>query len=65
MIFQRIRTGIAGKPYIFVIFQGGGGSGPPAPSKSAHVGIHVIISRNIVCLPLKKNDLFEKPGQTL
>ena len=29
--FQGIRISIAKKPYIFVIFQGGGESGPPAP----------------------------------
>ena len=35
MIFQGIRTSIAKKPYICVIFQGG--SGPPVPpSGSAH-----------------------------
>ena len=28
VIFQGMRTSIAQKPYIFVIFQGGGGSGP-------------------------------------
>ena len=39
VIFQRIQTSIAKKPYIFVIFQGwGGGSRPPvSPSGSAHV----------------------------
>ena len=33
VIFQGIRTSIAKKPYIFVIFRGGGGggSGPPVP----------------------------------
>ena len=32
VIFQGIRTCIAKKPFIFVIFQGGGGgSGPPVP----------------------------------
>ena len=31
VIFQGIRTSVAKKPYIFVIFQGGG-SEPPAPS---------------------------------
>ena len=31
VIFQRIRTNIAKKLYIFVIFQGGGGSWSPAP----------------------------------
>ena len=31
VIFQGVRTSIARKPYIFVIFQGGGGSGPPVP----------------------------------
>ena len=39
LVFQRFWTGIAKKPYIFVIFQrgGGGGSGPPVPSSgSAH-----------------------------
>ena len=37
MIFQGIRTSIAKKPYIFVIFQGGGGVEPPVlPSGSAH-----------------------------
>ena len=40
VIFQGIRTSIAKKPYIFVIFFRGGGSGPlypPTPSGSAHV----------------------------
>ena len=38
MIFKGILTSIAKKPYIFVIFSGGGGSGPPAPpSGSVHV----------------------------
>ena len=39
VIFLWILTSIAEKPYIFVIFQGGGGSGQPAPpplSGSAH-----------------------------
>ena len=31
VIFQGIQTSIAKKPYIFVFFQGGGGSRPPAP----------------------------------
>ena len=31
VIFQGIWTSSAKKPYIFVIFQGGGGSGPHAP----------------------------------
>ena len=37
-IFQGIRTYIAQKSYIFVIFQGGGGPDPlpPPPSGSAH-----------------------------
>ena len=36
--FQGIRTNIAQKPYIFVIFQGGGGGGPDplSHSNSAH-----------------------------
>ena len=38
VIFQGFRISIARKPYIFVIFQGGGGSGPPAPSGSTHEG---------------------------
>ena len=36
VIFQEIRTSIAKKPYIFVIFQGGGGSGPRPSSEFAH-----------------------------
>ena len=36
-IFQRIRTCIARKPYIFVIVQGGGGSGPPVPPLGPHM----------------------------
>ena len=37
MVLQGIQTNIAKKPYIFVIFEGGGGSGPPVPrSGSAH-----------------------------
>ena len=34
-IFQGIRTCIAGKPYIFVIFQGG--LEPPVPSLDPHI----------------------------
>ena len=38
-MFQGICTSIAKKPYIFVIFQGGGGSGPPVPTfGSMHEG---------------------------
>ena len=46
VIFQGIRTSIAKKPYIFVIFQGGGGggggggeggSGPPVPPLDPHM----------------------------
>ena len=33
---QEIRTSIAKKPYIFVIFQGGPDPCPPPPSGSAH-----------------------------
>ena len=39
MIFQGIRISIAKKPYIFVIFRGGGGGPellPPTPCGSAH-----------------------------
>ena len=37
-IFQGIWTCVSRKPYIFVIFQSGGGSGPPVPpSGTAHV----------------------------
>ena len=36
-IFQGIRTSIARKPYIFVIFQGGGGFGPPVPPLDPHM----------------------------
>ena len=36
MIFQGIRTSIAKKPFIFVIFQGGG-SGPPVPPLEPHM----------------------------
>ena len=35
-IFQGIWTSIAKRPYIFVIFQGGGGPDPCSPSVSAH-----------------------------
>ena len=35
-IFQGIRTCIARKPYIFVIFQGGGGPDPLSPLGFAH-----------------------------
>ena len=35
VIFQGFRTSIAKKPYIFAIFQGGGGSGPPVPSSGS------------------------------
>ena len=44
VIFQGFRTSIAMKPYIFVIFQGGGGSGPLSPppsSGSAHALQHM------------------------
>ena len=36
--FKGIRTSIAKKPYIFVIFQGGGGAEVQTPSGSAHDG---------------------------
>ena len=40
VIFQGIWTNIANKPYIFVIFQGVGGSGSPVHhSGSAHVSV--------------------------
>ena len=35
MIFKGIQTSIAKKPYIFVIFQVGGGGGGPDPLSSA------------------------------
>ena len=37
--FQGVRTSIAKEPYIFVIFQlgGGGGSGPPVPPLDSHM----------------------------
>ena len=38
MIFQGIRTSIAKKPLIFVIFQGGGPDNPVPPSRFAHAG---------------------------
>ena len=46
--FQGIQTSFTGKPYIFVIFRGGGGAGggrggvrtPYPPSESAH-GLYV------------------------
>ena len=51
MIFQGIWTSVAKKPYIFVIFQGGGGgSGPhippldpriPVPSQLIKYSVHV------------------------
>ena len=34
--FQRIRTSLARKPYIFMNFQGGGGPDPLPPSGSVH-----------------------------
>ena len=38
MWFLGIRTSIAKKPYIFVIFQAGGGiSGPPVPHMDPHM----------------------------
>ena len=38
LVLQGIRTSIAKKPYIFVIFQGGGGvSGPPVPPLDPHI----------------------------
>ena len=40
MIFQGIRTSIAKKPYIFVIFQGGGSEIPVPHSGSAHEGVN-------------------------
>ena len=40
VIFQGIRTSIAKKPYIFVIFQRG--SGPPAPPLDPPMLLHVI-----------------------
>ena len=42
VILQGIRTSIVQKPYIFVIFQGGGGVRTPCPpSGSAHVSYNV------------------------
>ena len=38
VVLQGIRTNIAKRPYIFVIFQrGGGGSGPPVPPLDPHM----------------------------
>ena len=44
-IFQGIRTCIARKPYIFVIFQGGFGPPAPPPSGSAYA---VVIFADII-----------------
>ena len=41
VVLQGIRTNIAKKPYVFVIFQGGGGSGPPVPPLDSHMFITV------------------------
>ena len=48
VIFQGIRTSIAKKPYIFVIFQGGPDPLSPPPSGSAHEHVATIFSRNCV-----------------
>ena len=39
VIFQGIRTSIAKIPYIFVIFQGGGGSESSVPPLDPHMNI--------------------------
>ena len=46
LVFQGIRTSIAKKPYIFVIFQGGGGGGldpmsPPPDPHMDYISCHV------------------------
>ena len=47
-IFQGIRTNIARKPYIYVIFQGGGGGvRTPVPPLDPHMGDAFTL---IVCL---------------
>ena len=40
MVLQGIRANIAKKPYIFVIFQGVGGSGPPVLPLDPHMSVH-------------------------
>ena len=35
--FKEIRTSISREPHIYVIFQGGGGSGPLAPTLDPHM----------------------------
>ena len=41
VVLQGIQTNIAKRPYIFVIFQGGG-SGPPIPPLDSHMNLSVI-----------------------
>ena len=43
----RTQTSIAKKPYIFVIFQGGGGYGPPAPPLSGFAHGHQLMDLRI------------------
>ena len=54
-IFQGIRTCIARKPYIFVIFQGGGGVWIPCPpSRSAHaIDVPRLLSNDILVFQLQ------------
>ena len=60
VIFQGIRTSIAKKPFIFVIFQGGPASSPPPLSGSAHVTHpHTDLFFNS-CSPLNSAFYFKK-----
>ena len=50
MIIQGILTSIARKSYSFVIFRGGGESGPQPPSGSAHAHKHSLTRAFTACL---------------
>ena len=51
MIFQGIRTSIAKKPYIFVIFQWGGGGSGSSNDGSIKNPLDVIAALNFKTLP--------------
>ena len=58
VIFQRVRTSIAKKPYIFVIFHGGGGVRTPCPpSGSAHEMPHNAAFHQCLHYLLRQNRL--------
>ena len=53
--FQGIRTSIAKKPYIFVIFQGGG-SGPPVPHPGSAHEVSMILNARMSLFSWRVSD---------